>query len=82
MMCATKRLGRQIHRRIEPKGPGYQMNIVVDGLGNAPHTDFLISFENCSGCHEGPVSTDHKKDADVHPFQAVDNHFNGLRATG
>ena len=75
-------LCRNINGCVKTKRARYHVNIIINGFGNSNNTDLQVPFgygiRYFGGSHEGSITTDHKKDADVYPFQAVDNLVNRL----
>ncbi len=86
---AVRRLdgkGGDVHGRIESKRTGHQINVIVDGLGDANDTDLQAPFGDAV-CDFGrgfqsSVSADHEQHPDILTFEAVDDFIDGLGSPG
>src|SRR6056297_107768 len=69
-------LGGYPDRGVKTKGSGNQMNIVVNGFGNADDTDVEPAvgnfLGNTGGRHQGAVAAHHKQHADIGALQGID----------
>src|ERR1019366_4141625 len=71
-------------RSLKPEALVDKHNIVVDGLGNAHHSDLPSPSRNTAGdslrAAKRTVASDHKEHVDAHGLHAIDDLFGVLFA--
>ena len=85
-MGAAQHRGGGIHRAVESEGLGNEVDVVVNGLGNADNADMKSPPENLppyggSGFHAA-ISSDDEEHADVQTLQGIHDFPGILRAAG
>lgn len=85
-MRAADGFGGLVHGGVETKGLRHEIDVVVDGLGDADdgNADVALAYflgDGGGGLH-GAVAADDEEDAHVEPFERIDDFGRFLRPSG